>query len=176
MHAPEENLVEAAGAAVRGARQVLPERLDTGQLTESSDLRRCVARALGDQVVAGALSGTERRLVNDELDGPPLGFRLRADADAVAGSQRAGLHRLADPEARIGGELDAPLRVEALDGPDQPDHALLEEVRPLDLGAGQLRRPHVDEAKVGHHGVHGEVDGPARHHRRQLGVASASMP
>src|SRR5664279_2851168 len=60
---------------------------------------------------------------------------------------RAG-DRLADPPLRIGGELEASLVVELLDGPDQANVALLQEVEETQPAADVLLGDRDDEAQV----------------------------
>src|SRR6185503_1885514 len=66
-----------------------------------------------------ALGARDLLLALVDVDGDPDRARLVRDP---------ALHRLADPPGRIGGELVAAAPIELLDGPDEPDDPLLDQV------------------------------------------------
>ena len=91
---------------------------------------------LGDQL---ALRAPDLLLAVGDVDGNADRARLVRDA---------ALHRLPDPPRRIGRELEAPPPVELLDGADQPDHTLLDQVEEREPVALVLLRDRDDETKV----------------------------
>ena len=74
---------------------------------------------------------------------------MHGQADRASRVLQAALDRLADPEGGVGGEAKALAPVELLAGPDQPEHALLDEVG--ERQALVLVAPRVggDQAQVG---------------------------
>ena len=54
---------------------------------------------------------------------------VHGQADGAPAVLQSALHRLADPQRGVGGEAVAPAPVELLDGSDQAEHALLDEIR-----------------------------------------------
>src|SRR5262249_1702292 len=62
--------------------------------------------------------------------------------------QRSG-DRLADPPGRVGGELEAPAPVELLDGANQAEVALLDQVEQGEAAAGVALGDRDDESQVG---------------------------
>ena len=85
-------------------------------------LRRRLAAELDGQL---ALDRGDLALALGDVDG-------QADGAALVGD--AALDRLADPQRRVGGEAEALAVVELLDGADQAEHALLDEVEQAQLG------------------------------------------
>ena len=71
------------------------------------------------------------------------------DADQVGAVGQGAGDRLADPPGRVGGELVAPAVVEFLDGAEEADVALLDEVEQVQALLLVLLRDRDDEAQVG---------------------------
>jgi hypothetical protein len=72
--------------------------------------------------------------------------------DGAAGIGQAAADRLTDPQGPVGGELEALSPVELLDGADQAEHALLDEVAEGEALALVLagHRDHQTEVGVDH--------------------------
>ena len=73
------------------------------------------------------------------------------------------LHRLAHPPRRVRPERDAPVRVVALEGAQQADDALLQQLHPVDLRRGPVgARGLRDQRQEGidQRGLRGRVAGP----------------
>src|SRR5690606_31695108 len=91
---------------------------------------------VGDLLVGRGTSELAPELVDratnrgDDLEHPG------GDPDVVAQVGLGALHRLADPPGGVGGELEALPPVETLDGGDQAEVSLLDQVEHRDTPAG----------------------------------------
>src|SRR3712207_279852 len=106
------------------------------------------SRGVRDLLVRGLVPELRRELALDAPDlARPLGHVDR-QADRAGGVLEPPLDRLADPERRVGREPEALAPVELLDGTDETEHALLDEVaqrQTLALVATGIRD---DEAQI----------------------------
>ena len=108
-------------------------------------------RRVGDLLVGRLVTELGRQLA---LDPAHLARPLRhvdGQADRAAGVLQAALDRLADPQRRVGREAEALAPVELLDGADQPEHPLLDQVAEREALA-------LVAARVGHHQAQVGVD------------------
>ncbi len=124
------------------------------ELTRLDHLVLGKLRPLSDLLVRGIATQLRRELL---LDAPHLALALsdvHRHADGPPGVLEAALDRLPNPERAVGGELEAPTPVELLDGADQSEHALLDQVphrEALPLVPTRLR-DHEPQVRV-HHAV-----------------------
>ena len=76
---------------------------------------------------------------------------LEGDADGAPVLLDGPLERLADPPGGVGREPEAALPVELLDGPQQPEGALLDQVGHVHAAVLVAAGPVHDEPQVGRH-------------------------
>src|SRR5438477_385140 len=84
-----------------------------------------------------------------DLDGPAPVGGVGRNINRAAGALDPALEGLADPPGGIGRELVPLGPVELLDGPDQPETPLLDEVQEVHTGTLVALGPVDDEAEVG---------------------------
>ena len=109
----------------------------------------------GEPEAAGNLF--RRRRAAERVEEPgrrpaPLREQLHhvgGNADRLAGVDQGPLDRLLDPVAGVGAEARADARVEALDGPKEPEVSLLDEVGERQATIGVAAGDVDDEAEIG---------------------------
>src|SRR5829696_992716 len=120
-------------------------------LADLDDVGQREVGRVGDLLVGRLVTQLGRQLA---LDAPHLAGPLRhvdGQADRAAGVLQPALDRLADPQRRVGREAEALAPVELLDGADQAEHALLDQVAEREALA-------LVAARVGHHEAQVRVD------------------
>src|SRR4051794_34953262 len=131
-----------------GADRAVEARDHAGRLAERADVLGVEVRAGGDLVVRGLAAELRAQLADGAGDLPLALGDVRRHADRAALGVEPALDGLADPERRVGGEPVALAPVELLDGADEAEDALLDQVEQAELVALVLAGDGDDEAEV----------------------------